>query len=226
MAASKAAKKATARQTAAKTAGVDTKPPAPAQYLDRRTLIGVAADLADEYGWSRLTLSLVARTVNRHVTSLYAHVDSVDALRREVALVAMDELSELVWVAALGRTRDDALRAIATVYRGFSRDHPGRAMAMLSTDHRNDAELQTKGRRLAEPLAATFRSFGLDDAQVVHAHRIFSSTVRGLVQAESLDFFTATGNLDDAFEHMISLFVVAMETGQWPVVAKNKSPRR
>jgi AcrR family transcriptional regulator len=209
-----------ATKRTARTPGPAAVPPAaekPAErYLDRPTLIRAAADLADEHGWNRLTLSLVARTVHRHVTSLYAHVDSLDALRRDVALLAADELAERVWTVALGRTREDALRAITEVYRAFSREHPGRAAAMLSADHRNDPEMQQKGRRLAEPIHATFRSFGLVDDQVVQAHRVFSSAVRGLGQAEAANVFPADGLLDETVEQMIRLFVVALESGQWP----------
>jgi len=195
-------------------------------YLDRPTLVRAAADLADEHGWAQLTLSLVARQVHRHVTSLYAHVDSLDALRREVAMLALDELSEQVWGVALGRAREDALRAIADVYRRYHIEHPGRAAAMLAADHHNDPDLQQKGRRLAEPIQATFRSFGLDDAQVMQAHRIFSSTVRGLAQAENSSSFPSLGSVDATMDQMIRLFVIALESGEWPVRPRRSPARR
>ena len=80
------------------------RPPATSGgYLDKATLVRVAADIADRDGWSKLTLSQVAKEVNRHVTSLYAHVDGLDALRREVTMLALEELADEVWQAALGR---------------------------------------------------------------------------------------------------------------------------
>ena len=96
-----------------------------ADPLDRVTLVGIAADLADEVGWSKLTLSLVAKRVERHVTSLYAHVDSLEALRREVAMSATDELADQVWKAALARTREDALRAIETLLEDVDAEDRG-----------------------------------------------------------------------------------------------------
>ena len=80
-------------------------------YLDRDDLIRVAADVADRDGWHNLTMSSVAKEVDRHVTSLYGHVDGLDGLRREVQLLVFDELADALWRAALGRTRDDALSA-------------------------------------------------------------------------------------------------------------------
>src|SRR5262245_31173971 len=108
-----------------------------------------------------MTLSQVAKEVDRHVTSLYAHVGGLDALRREIALLALEELADEVWRAALGRTREDALVAIASVERAYARDHPGRNAAILTFRRADDEELAERGRRLAEPIRATFRSFGL-----------------------------------------------------------------
>ncbi len=108
----------------------------------------VAADVADRDGWSKLTLSKVAKEVNRHVTSLYAHVDGLDALRREVALLALAELADEVWKAALGRSRDEALVAIAGVERAYARKHPGRNTAMATYARSDDEELRARGLRL------------------------------------------------------------------------------
>jgi AcrR family transcriptional regulator len=63
-------------------------------YLDKATLVRAAADLADRDGWSRLTLSKAAESVDRHVSSLYTHVDGLDDLRRQIALLAIDELAD------------------------------------------------------------------------------------------------------------------------------------
>ena len=63
-------------------------------YLDRDDLIRIAADVADRDGWNNLTMSSVAKEVDRHVTSLYGHVDGLEGLRREVQLLVFDELAD------------------------------------------------------------------------------------------------------------------------------------
>jgi AcrR family transcriptional regulator len=194
-------------------------------YLDKETLVRVAADIADRDGWPNLTLSQVAKEVNRHVTSLYAHVNSLDALRREVAVLALEELADEVWKAALGRSREEALVAIAAVERDYSRDHPGRTTAMFTFSRSDDEELQARGIRLAEPIRATFRSFGLDDEQVVLAHSVFSSALRGLVLAEITDTFAFgdADDLDEAHHQLIRLFVVALSSESWPGNQKQRA---
>jgi AcrR family transcriptional regulator len=194
---------------------VPRSPAAARTYLDKATLVQVAADVADREGWANLTLSQVAKEVDRHVTSLYAHVDGLEALRREVTLLALEELADEVWRAALGRTGEDALVAIATVERAFATRHPGRNEALTAYPATDDEELRARGLRLAEPIRATFRSFGLTDGQVIQAHRVFSSALRGLVRAERADSFVAQ-DLDETFHQLIRLFVTALSTGSWP----------
>jgi AcrR family transcriptional regulator len=179
--------------------------------------VRVAADVADRDGWENMTLSQVAKEVDRHVTSLYAHVDGLDALRREIALLALEELADGVWRAALGRTREEALVAIASVERSYARDHPGRNAAVLTVHRADDEELRERGRRLAEPIRATFRSFGLDDHQVAVAHSLFSSALRGLVLAELTDTFTYHDlGLDEVHDQLVLLFAAALSGGDWP----------
>jgi AcrR family transcriptional regulator len=177
-------------------------------FVDRATVIRTAAELADRDGWRALTMSQVAKELDRHVSSLYAHVDSLADLQREVGLLGLDELADAVWRAVLGKVRADALAAIADVYVDYARRHPGRGVAMREADQ-SDPEVVARGLRLAEPIWATFRSFGVDEDHVLAAHHVFSATVLGLAQRPDLD------DLPQA----VALFVLALESGQWPVRA-------
>jgi AcrR family transcriptional regulator len=214
-----AASRTTATRTAKKPARTRrTKQPASeSAYLDKAALARAAADIADRDGWSKLTLTRVAKEVDRHVTSLYGHVGSLDALRREIAILAVDELADRVWEAALGRSRGDALMAIAAVERDYCRAHPGRIMAAVTYRAKGDEEWVRKATRLAEPVRATFRSFGLNDEQVAQAHSVFSTAVRGLVVAETTSSFPFD-DVDRTLQQMVDVFVVALSTGQWPSV--------
>ena len=191
------------------------------EFLDKATLVRTAADVADRVGWADLTLSQVAKDVDRHATSMYAHVNGLEDLRREITLLALDELSDAVWRAALGRVREEALEGIATVLREYCEQHPGRAASIVLTEDGSDSELVRRAERLAEPTQATLRSFGLDDRQVLHAHRIFSSTIWGFAQGEQGALFP-TGGVDETFHHLLELFFLALRSGNWPNVTKSK----
>ena len=188
------------------------------QFLDRDTLVATAADLADKIGWTELTLSKVAEAVDRHVSSLYSHVDGLDALRREIAVLAVTEISDVVWRASVGRSGADALTAIAEAERDFARLHPGRMAALRGHLGADDAEFTERAKRIAQPIRTVLASFGLDEKQVAIAHRVFSATVRGLIEPG-----TPLGRADDdiALQATVTLFVTALESGNWPTVEKS-----
>jgi len=185
------------------------------QFLDRDTLIAVAADLADTNGWSELTMSKVAEAVDRHVSSLYSHVDDLDALRRDIALLAVTELGDVVREASIGRSGADALTAIAEAERDFARAHPGRMAALRGHLGVDDPEFRTQALRIAQPIRLVLGSFGLNEQQVAIAHRVFSATVRGLIEPG-----TPLGTADDdiALQASVTLFVTALQSGNWPTL--------
>ena len=191
-------------------------------FLDKMTLVQMAADVADRVGWSDLTLSEVAREVDRHVSSLYAHVAGLDDLRREITLLALNEISDAVWRAALGHVREDALREIARVLRTYCEEHPARAASIVLTKHGADPEQVSRAERLAEPIRATLRSFGLTENQVFHAHRVFSASIWGFTQGESGELFPE-GGVDETFDQILDLFFFALNSGAWPVEHKKRS---
>ena len=168
-------------------------------------MVRAAADLADREGWSVLSLARVARELGRHATSMYAHLRGIDDLRTAIALLAVNELADRVWTAALGRVGADALGAIAREYGSYAAAHPGRTTALSGID-RSDPAAAAPLARLHEPLAVTFGSFGLDEARAAVAHQIFGATINGLVNTGG------TAELDEA----VALFVVALSTGAWP----------
>lgn len=185
------------------------------QYLDRDTLIATAADLADAIGWNELTLSKVAEAVDRHVSSLYSHVNGLDALRRDIAVLAVTEVADVVWEASVGRSGADALTAIAEAERDFARLHPGRMAALRGHLGSEDNEFTNQAKRIAQPIRTVLGSFGLDEQKVAIAHRVFSATVRGLIEPG-----TPLGRADDdiALQATVTLFVTALESGNWPTV--------
>ena len=90
--------------------------------------------------------------------------------------------------------------------------HANQKLALAITPYffnlidRSDPDFAVRMTRLHQPLAATFRSFGLDEAQTRSAHQIFGATINGLVN---------TGGADE-LDRAVALFVVALSTQRWP----------
>ncbi|MEX1217334.1 MAG: TetR/AcrR family transcriptional regulator [Acidimicrobiales bacterium] len=181
--------------------------------LDSETLVVAAANLADAEGWSGLTLSRIAESVDRHVSSMYSHVDNLEALRREIALLAVTELADVVWEATVGRSGAEALAALAKAELGFARTHPGRMAALRDYLGADDPAFRDQAQRIAKPIRTVLKSYGLNEQQVAVVHRVFSATVRGLVEP-SMPLEQSIG--DATMQSAVALFVTALEGGTWP----------
>jgi AcrR family transcriptional regulator len=193
------------RARSATRAGSRRGRPPSGESLARDDVVRAAADLADREGWPNLSLAGVARELGLHATSMYAHVGGIDDLRQALALLAVGELADGVWSASLGKVGAEALTAIAHQYGAYAADRPGRTAALSAID-RDDPTAAAALARLHQPLAATFQSFGLDDAQSATAHQVFGATINGLVNTGGAD------RLDDA----VALFVLGLTSGTWP----------
>src|SRR5690242_2776891 len=92
-------------------------------------LARAGAELADEVGFEQVSPSMLARHFGVQVASLYSHVRNAHDLKTRIAQVALDELADRAAEAVAGRAGREALVALASVYRTYAREHPGRYAA-------------------------------------------------------------------------------------------------
>ncbi|MCU1365495.1 MAG: hypothetical protein JWN39_1134 [Ilumatobacteraceae bacterium] len=198
-------------------------PPA-LRNLSTEIVVEAALRLASSDGLDAVSLGKVARELGCHVTSLYTYVDSIDDLRVRMVLVVQADLAQQLWQAALGRTRVDALHALAGVYRDFGMAKPTYIRLLFAMATTADPRFVDGAKHLAEPIRATLRSFRLDDEQVRHAHRAFSAAMRGFLMSELQDMY---GNdASETFEQIVRLFTLALESDAWPVAGPVSKQRR
>jgi hypothetical protein len=115
--------------------------------------------------------------------------------------------------------------SLATVYRQYAIEHPGRIEAMATFVDPNDEEMTKLRMRLAEPILATLRSMGLGEDQVPHAHRIFIATLRGFTITENSDLYGPVADVDETFQQMLILFTRALTSGRWPDLTSPSEPQ-
>ena len=80
--------------------------------------------MADQVGLDGLTLAAVAKRLGISLPGLYKHIESLDSLKRDLAVLGVRELTAAMSAAAVGRSGRDALRAIAGAYRTYAAAHP------------------------------------------------------------------------------------------------------
>ncbi|EYR64077.1 TetR family transcriptional regulator [Actinotalea ferrariae CF5-4] len=162
------------------------------QGLTAERLAKVGAELADEIGFDQLTVSAVARQVGVQPASVYAHLSGTGDLRARVALLALEELADLVSEALAGRAGIDALVAYADAYRDYARAHPGRWAAM-QTPLDPATAARSAGPRIAAMTRAVLRGYDLAGEDQTHAVRLIGSSLRGFIDLEAAGSFDHSG---------------------------------
>lgn len=186
----------------------------PRAGLTPAAVVAAGADLADEVGWSDLTLAQVAERVGVRAPSLYKHVASQGDLTRRIAALALTQAGEAIGAAVQGRSGVQALGAAARALRDFVTSHPGRYGATVglrtvpgapSAPGDEPDPVVVAAERGLEPLRAVLRGYDLAPGDEVHALRALRSVFHGFATLESAGGFQYSTDVDESFEWLIAL---------------------
>jgi AcrR family transcriptional regulator len=169
-------------------------------------VVDAAIEIVDAEGPAALTLSAVAGVAGVATPSLYKHVRNLAELRQLVTLRVIEELTERLGDAALGRSRDDAVRAVMRAYRSYVVDHPGRYAAMDQAPE-SDPRLQAASDRLLDIVLAVLRGYDLEGPDLIHAARCLRSSVHGFAVLEASGGFGLPESLEESYELLIRMVV-------------------
>src|SRR5436190_16719889 len=182
--------------------------------LDHDAVIDAAAALVDEQGVGALTLAALAARLGIRSQSLYAHVDGLEGLLRDLALHSVRLLGDELRSSVIGRAGRDALAAIGDAYWDFAERRPG-AYASTIRDPGDDSELDAANLRAAEALTRVLESFGLDGAAEVHAHRAVWSGIHGFITLEHAGVLRRPASTRESYRRMIAMFGDALERDRY-----------
>jgi AcrR family transcriptional regulator len=191
--------------------------------LTPATVADTAGRLADRDGLDALTLGAVATELGVRTPSLYNHVDGLPGLRRALALRGLAELGGVLRDAAVGRSADDAVIALADAYRAFARRRPGLYAALQRAPEAGDGELQAAAGRVLEPVLAVLRGYGLTGDAAVHAARALRSAMHGFVDLERVGGFGIDLDLDESYRRAIAAVAAGLRDG-WKETPRNPPP--
>lgn len=176
----------------------------PRGRLSTQDVVAAAAALADEAGYTELTMGHVAGRLGVRTPSLYKHVADVADLRHRVATLAMTELGEAIRDALQGRSGLDALTALLTATRAYVTAHPGRYAATIGAELTGQADpLLAASTRVIDSLAAVLRGYGINDAEMDHAIRTLRCTIHGFAVLQAARGFQWSADPDETFGWMI-----------------------
>lgn len=153
--------------------------------LSREVIVNAALTFLDREGWDALTINALAAQLGTKGPSLYNHVDSLEDLRRSVRMRAIDDILQMLSTVAAGRTRDDAVLAMASAYRSYAHHHPGRYSAFTRMPlGGDDADFTSASHAAAAPVIDVLASYGLNGEDAFYAALEFWAALHGFVLLE------------------------------------------
>jgi AcrR family transcriptional regulator len=187
------------------------RPAARPTRLSRDSIVNAALTFLDREGWDALTINALATQLGTKGPSLYNHVNSLEDLRRTVRMRVVGDIIEMLNTVGQGRTRDDAVTAMASAYRSYAHHHPGRYSAFTRMPlGGDDPEFTEATRAAAAPVISVLGSYGLDGNNAFYAALEFWSAMHGFVLLEMTGAMTGI-DTDGVFTDMVMRLASGME---------------
>jgi AcrR family transcriptional regulator len=190
--------------------------------LRPEVVLAEAAKLADANGFEQLSLAELADRFHVKPPSLYNHIESLEALKRGLAMMALRELAASLGQAAIGRSKDDAVRSLAAAYREFVKQHPGLYQATQRAVGAADPEMNRAGDEVVNVCLAVLRGYGLDRRAALHALRGLRSAVHGFATLEAVGGFGIPLSIDESFTWLMECFVSGLNAAGQSREARNQ----
>jgi len=175
----------------------------PRAGLTPAVVVARASELADETGFSQLTLAAVAQRLGVALPSLYKHVRGLDDLQRQIAAQALRELTDTITRATAGRSRTTALRALAGAYWDYAHAHPGGYAATLRAPSSDDPESALVAGQLLDVVYAVLEGYGIEGDDAVDATRTVRALLHGFVALEAVGAFGMARDVRASFDRAI-----------------------
>jgi AcrR family transcriptional regulator len=175
----------------------------PRAGLSTRSVTETAADLADELGWDNLSMAAVAERCGVRQPSLYKHVSSLDGLRLEVSVLALQDLGHVLSAAVVGTSGSEALLSLAVAFRSYAQQHPGRYAATVAAPTGEHADHARAAADVLYVVEATLAGFGLTGDDAVDAARALRAALHGFVDLEANHAFGLPADIDRSYRRLI-----------------------
>ena len=175
----------------------------PRAGLNRERIAAQAAVVADEMGFDRLTLAAVAARCGVSLPGLYKHVNGLEAVKRDISVLSVRELTAAMAAAAAGLAGRDALHAIATAFRAFATAHPGRYAATVRAPIPGDTEYIAASDGAIGLLAAVLKGYRIEGDDMIDAVRMMRATLHGFVSIEAVGGFGLPQSVDATFARLV-----------------------
>jgi len=179
--------------------------------LDKTLIFNTSADLVEEVGLEHITLIKIANMLGVKTPSLYNHISGLKDIYVGLATLAMEKLGVAVRDAAIGKSNDEAIAAIANEYRKFAKECPELYKAIIKSPQLNDSEVKEAGHVFVHIIYKVLEGYKYSEEDAIHIVRGLRSILHGFVSLESAGFFKLNWDREESFKRLVSGFILSIK---------------
>ncbi|MEK4031121.1 WHG domain-containing protein [Pseudobacillus sp. FSL P4-0506] len=179
----------------------------PRMKLDLSVVLQKAVELIDDNGLEQLSIGVLAKELQVRPPSLYNHINGLDELKQKLAIHGIKSLYECMLQAAVGRSGDEAIRALSQTYIEFVRTHPGLYEAATRFPDPEDRELHQAQQAIVKLVVKVLQAYNLKEDTAIHMVRGLRSILHGFTSIEQMGGFAMSLDIDQSFSILIDTFI-------------------
>lgn len=180
--------------------------------IDKSVIINKAVELANEIGFEKVTLKLLASNLNIKPPSLYNHINGLEDLQKEVMLYGWKQVEERIIEAAIGVTGYDALEAMGRTFYKYATENPGVFDAMLWYNKFQSDEMQDATKRIFSVIYKIFSTLNISQENCDHLIRTYRAFLEGYILLVNNNAFGHPLSIEDSFEISLKVLKAGTET--------------
>ena len=158
--------------------------------LNKEIIVDAAKELIEQDGVSTFSMRKLAEKLSVKTASLYAHIESMNALFTEIGLAALKNQRDCLLHAVGEKHGDAAVMALAESYQQFASEHAELYRFILQMPSGDDAILKEAAAMTAEPFMRVLADFHLTEEQRMHWQRVLRGSMHGFVSVKQAGYFS------------------------------------
>ncbi len=158
--------------------------------LSRDLIIDTALRLVEERGPLGLSMRELAEALDVKAASLYNHISGMDDLMGQVGLRATEMRTRAQLEAIAGKTRAEALFALADTYHAFAMAHESLDKVIMGLQRNLSPVLPQAGELTMKPILQVLDGYALSDDAKIHWQRVLRATMHGFCVHEHMGGFS------------------------------------
>ena len=158
--------------------------------LNKEIIVDTAKELIEQEGFPAFSMRKLAEKLDVKTASLYAHIDSMEALFTEIGLSALREQRDCLLNAVGEKRGDAAVTALAESFHCFAAEHAELYKIIMQMPTGDDAVLKEAAAMTAEPFMRVLADYRLSEAQKMHWQRVLRGLMHGFVSEAQAGYFS------------------------------------